>query len=114
MTTEQTFMKPTSVRLTTEEHEFLLAIARQNNTTVGTLVREAAMKLAQEAGATVRAKGTTTCTLELWPMDMEALSKYERNHIDGFPSRAASARAAMRVGLIQRGHLHMPEGSEPD
>lgn len=108
------FMRPTSFRLTKEEHDFLSAAARQNNTTIGTLVRDAAIKIARDAGAQTRSAGTVPCTLELWPHDAEALNAYTAAHIDGFPSRASAARAAMRVGLIQRGYLRLPEGAEPD
>jgi hypothetical protein len=107
-------MKTVTTRLTDEEHAFLTAHALTLNAHIGTLIRDAAMTLAQQAGASPRSEGSVTCMLELWPMDVSALAKYRDAHMDGFPSRAHAARAAMRVGLMQRGHLTLPEGSEPD
>lgn len=105
-------MKTVTIRLSDSEHEALNAHSNKMNAPVGTLVRIAAIKLAEKMGAQPRTEGTTNVSVQLWPADKAALVTYQE--VTNHNSLADAAQAALRIGLVNRGHLSMPKGSSPD
>jgi hypothetical protein len=107
-------MKTVTVRLTPSEHEALLNAGKAMNAPVGTLIKVAAMKLAERNGSLPRESRdkTTNLPLRMWPRDVAALADYKAS--SDHATTPLAALAAMRVGLMQRGYLTMEPGEFPD
>ena len=105
-------MKKTSISITDAEHTVLTELANKNNITLGTLLRMAAIKVASNLGAPRRTEGSIPVSIDLWPMDTAALQEYQTANEHN--NKSDAVRAAMRIGLVERGFLHLPAGSEPD
>jgi hypothetical protein len=107
-------LNPTSVRLTDSERTTLEECAQRHRTTVGALIRKAAVMMAANMGAAPRTdkKNRPEVVVKLYPMDIPALDAYKiRNECT---TRAQAILFAMRSTLVARGDLTLNADQNPD
>lgn len=110
-------MITSTIRLTESEYEVLRVFADEKRIPLYRVITLAAIKMAQHYGADPRAIGgqgtrQPDCSFNLTDLERAALVTYQQRNEYG--TLGMAARAAMRVGLIERGDLTLPPGDYPD